>query len=53
MLLISQSTSATWIGDVIREAGFREAVRLERGVGWVVVDSVAPVAERVEYYPIF
>jgi len=35
-------------GGVIGEAGFREAVRLERGVRWVVVDSVAPIVERVE-----
>jgi hypothetical protein len=33
---------------VIGEAGFREAVRLDRGVGWVVVDSLAPIAGRVE-----
>jgi hypothetical protein len=48
VLLISQPKSATWVYDVIKKAGFREAVRLERDIGWVVVDSVAPIAERVE-----
>jgi len=33
------------------EAGFRETVRLERGVGRVVVYPVALIAERVEKGP--
>ncbi len=36
---------------MIGEAGFREAVRLERSVGRVVVSPVAPIAERVEGGP--
>jgi hypothetical protein len=36
---------------MIGEAGFRNAVRLERGVGWVVVYRVAPIVERVEKGP--
>ena len=36
---------------MIREAGFREAVRLERDVGRVVVYTVAPNAERMEKGP--
>jgi len=36
---------------MIGEAGFRKAVWLERGVGWVVVYPVAPIAERVEKGP--
>ena len=39
------------MGDMIGEAGFRKAVRLERGVGRVVVYYVAPIAERVEKGP--
>ncbi len=33
------------------EAGFREAVCLERGVGRVVVYPIAPIAEHVEKGP--
>ncbi len=36
---------------MIGEACFREAVRLERGVGRVVLYLVAPIAERVEEGP--
>ena len=36
---------------MIGEAGFRKAVRLERGVGWVVAYHVALIAERVEKGP--
>ena len=36
---------------MIGEAGFRKAVLLERGVGWVVMDSIAPIAERVDWGP--
>ncbi len=36
---------------MIGEAGFREAVRLNRGVGRVVVYHVAAIAERVEEGP--
>ena len=36
---------------MIGEAGFRKAVRLERGVGRMVVYHVAPIAERVEKGP--
>ena len=36
---------------MIWEAAFRKAVRLERGVRWVVVYSVAPIAECVDYGP--
>ncbi len=36
---------------MIGEAAFREVVRLERGVGRVVVYPVAPIAERVEEGP--
>jgi hypothetical protein len=36
---------------MIGEAGFREAVRLERGVGLVVVYYVASIAEHVEKGP--
>ena len=48
VLLICQPTSATWVGDMIAEVGFRKAVLLERGVGRVVVYPVAPISERVE-----
>jgi len=51
MLLVGHPTSAAWVGDMIGEAGFRKAVRLERGVGLVVVYSVAPFAERLEKGP--
>jgi hypothetical protein len=51
VLLIGQPTYATWVGDVVWEAGFPEAVRLERGVGWVVVYSVVPISERGDYGP--
>jgi len=34
------------------EACFREAVRLERGVGRVVVYPIAPIAECVEKAPL-
>ena len=37
---------------MIGDAGFRKAVRLEWGVGRVVVYLVAPIAERVEKGPI-
>ena len=37
--------------DIIGEADFRKAVRLERGVGRVVVYLVAPVAEHLEKGP--
>ena len=36
---------------MIGEAGFRKVVRLERGVGRVVVCPIAPIAERVEKGP--
>jgi hypothetical protein len=36
---------------MIGEAGFRKAVRLERGVGRVVVYPAVPFAERVEKGP--
>jgi len=36
---------------MIWEACFREAVRLERSVGWVVVYLVSPIAERLEKGP--
>jgi hypothetical protein len=36
---------------MIGEAGFRKAVRLERGVGRVVVYPAPPVAERMEKGP--
>ena len=39
------------MGDMIGEAGFRKAVRLERGVGRVVVYLIATVAERREKGP--
>ncbi len=37
---------------MIGEAGFRKAIRLERSIGRVVVNPVAPVAERLEKGPI-
>ena len=36
---------------MIGEVGFRKAVRLERGVGWVVLYPIAPLKERVEKGP--
>ena len=43
--------SSARMGDMIGETGFRKAVRLERGVGRVVVYPVAPVAERLKKGP--
>ena len=48
VLLVGQPTSATSVGDMIGKEGFRKAVRLERGVGRMVVYPLAPTAERVE-----
>jgi hypothetical protein len=33
---------------MIREAGFRKAIRMERGVGRIIMYPIAPVAERLE-----
>ena len=46
--LISQPTPVAWVGEVIGEVDFREAVRMGQSVGRVVVCFVAPIAERVE-----
>jgi hypothetical protein len=51
VLLIGHPTPATGVGDVVGEAGFRKAVRVERGVGWVMVYSIVPIAERLEESP--
>jgi len=46
-----QPTSSAWVGGMFGEACFREAVRLGRSVGWVVVYLVSPSAERLEKSP--
>ncbi len=51
MLLVGQPTSSFWVDDMIREAGFRKNVRLERGVGMLMVYPIAPIAERLEKGP--
>jgi hypothetical protein len=45
MLLVGQPTPTTWVNDVIGEAGFWKAVRLERSVGRMTVYPIAPIAE--------
>ena len=51
MLLVGQPTPSSWVDDMIREAGFRKAVRLELGVGKIMVYPIAPIAERLEKGP--
>ena len=48
MLLIGEPCSSTGVGELGREASFRESVRVERGVDRVVVYSVLPIAEYVK-----
>jgi hypothetical protein len=45
MLLVGQPTSSSCVNDVIGEAGFWKAVRLEREVGRMMVYPIAPIAE--------
>jgi hypothetical protein len=52
MLRVGQPTLSSWVGDdMIREAGFRKAVRPERGAGKMMVYPLAPIAERLEKGP--
>ncbi len=51
MLLVGQPTASSWVDDMFREAGFRKAVRLQRGVCRMMVYPIASVAERLEKGP--
>ncbi len=51
MFLVGQPTSSSRVDDMIREAGFRKAVRLERGVGRMMVYPITLIAERLEKGP--
>ena len=45
MLLVGQPTPTSWVNDVLGEAGFWKAVRLERSVGRMVAYSISPIAD--------
>jgi hypothetical protein len=51
VLFVGQPSSTSWVDNVLGEAGFWKAVRLERSVGEMMVYSIAPIAERLAKSP--
>ena len=52
MLLVGKPTTTAQVDDVIGEASFRKAVRLERGVGRSMVYPIAPITECMKKGPV-
>ena len=44
VFLVGQPAPTSWVDDVLGEAGFRKAFRLERSVGRSMVYLIAPIA---------
>jgi hypothetical protein len=52
VLLVGKPAATARVDDVFGEAGFRKAVRLERGVGRSMVYAIAPIAECMKKGPV-
>jgi hypothetical protein len=48
MLLVGDPCAPPGVGDVSRKPGLREAVRVKRGVGRMIMNSILSIAEYVE-----